>query len=94
MELIMQPLVLNVRKVAQRDKHFVAYFLAALFAPCPRCLYRCPKSLEVVFRYWSFCHNYSPCYIVLFIFLLGYVYIVLLSSQNRTYLPLYRFSER
>ena len=48
------PLVLNVRKVARRNKHFVAYFLAALLAPCPRRLYRCPKSLEVVFRYWSF----------------------------------------
>ena len=48
------PLVLNVRKVARRDKHFVAHFLAALLAPCPRRLYRCPKSLEVVFWYWSF----------------------------------------
>ncbi len=35
----MLPLVLNVRKVARRDKHFVAYFLAALLAPCPRRLY-------------------------------------------------------
>jgi len=26
------PLILNVRKVARRDEHFVAYFLAALFA--------------------------------------------------------------
>lgn len=80
MELIMQPLVLNIRKVAQRDKHFVDYFLAALLAPCPRCLNRCPKSLEVVFRYWSFCHNYSLCYILLFTFPFGYVYTFLLNS--------------
>ena len=42
------PLVLNVRKVARRDKHFVAYFLAAFLAPCPRRLDCCPKSLEVI----------------------------------------------
>jgi len=40
---------------------------------------------EVVFRYWSFCHSYSPCYILLFTFLLGYVYTVLSISQNKTY---------
>ena len=74
------PLVLNVRKVARRDKHFVAYFLAALLAPCPRRLYRCPKSLEVVFRYWSFCHSYSPYYILQFPFLSGYVYTVPIIS--------------
>ena len=27
-------------------------------------------------KYWSFCCNYSPYYILLFTFLLGYVYIV------------------
>ena len=70
-------IVLNVRKAARRDKHFVAHFLAALPAPCPRRLYCCPKSLEVVFRYWSFCHSYSLYYILLFTFLLGYVYTVL-----------------
>ncbi len=68
----------------RRDKHFVAYFLAALLAPCPRRLYRCPKSLEVVFRYWSFCHNYSPYYILLFTFPFEYVYIVLSVSQNNS----------
>ena len=93
----MLPLVLNVRKVARRDKHFVAHFLAALLAPCPRRLYRCPKSLEVVFWYWSFCHNYSPYYILLFTFLLGYVYTVLLVSQNNSYVyvdnyPLFLYS--
>ena len=30
------------------------------------CLYRCPKSLKVVSWYWSFCHSYSPYYILLF----------------------------
>ncbi len=76
------PLVLNVRKVARRDKHFVAHFLTALPAPCPRRLYRCPKSLEVVFWYWSFCYIYSPYYILLFTFLLGYVYTVQIISLN------------
>ena len=80
------PLVLNVRKVARRDKHFVAYFLAALLASLTRCLYRCPKSLKVVSWYWSFCHSYSPYYILLFPFLLGYVYIVLSVSQNNSYI--------
>ena len=70
----------------RRDKHFVAYFLAAFLASFTRCLYRCPKSLEVVFWYWSFCHSYSPCYILLFPFLLGYVYVVLSVSQNNSYI--------
>ena len=78
-------------------RRFVAHFLAALLAPCPRRLYRCPKSLEVVFWYWSFCHNYSPYYILLFTFLLGYVYTVLLVSQNNSYVyvdnyPLFLYS--
>ena len=89
--------ILRDGKVARRDKHFVAHFLAALLAPCPRRLYRCPKSLEVVFWYWSFCHNYSPYYILLFTFLLGYVYTVLLVSQNNSYVyvdnyPLFLYS--
>ena len=58
----------------------------AHFAPCPRRLYRCPKSLEVVFWYWSFCHSYSPYYILLFTFPFGYVYTVLLVSQNKAYI--------
>ena len=77
--------VLNIHDGARGDKHFVAYFLA----PCPRRLYRCPKSLEVVFRYWSFCHDYSPYYILLFTFLLGYVYTILSVSQNNSY---YRYT--
>ena len=40
-----------MKKQTEKDK--LAHFLAALLAPCPRRLYRCPKSLEVVFRYWS-----------------------------------------
>ena len=41
---------------------------------------------EVIFFYWSFCHIYSPCYILLFPFLLGYVYTVPLISHNNSYL--------
>ena len=61
-------------------------FVPAFLASFTRCLYRCPKSLEVVFWYWSFCHSYSPSYILLFPFLLGYVYIVLSVSQNNSYI--------
>ena len=32
------------------------------------------------------CHSYSPSYILLFPFLLGYVYIVLSVSQNNSYI--------
>ena len=71
--------------VMRCGKHFVAYFLAALFASFTRCLYRCPKSLEVVSWYWSFCHSYSPSYILLFPFLLGYVYTIQSVSQNNSY---------
>ena len=70
------PVVLYIRKVAGRDKHFVAYFLTALFPARSRCLYCCSKSLEVVFWYWSFCHIHSPSYILLFPFSVGYVYIL------------------
>ena len=48
------PVILYIRKVAGRDKHFVAYFLAALFPARSRCLYRCSKSLEVVLFYLVF----------------------------------------
>ena len=58
--------------------------LAAFLAPRPRSFYRFSKSLEVIFFYWSFCHNYSPSYIVLFLFSLGYVYIVHSISLNKT----------
>ena len=79
------PVVLYIRKVAGRDKHFVAYFLAALFALFPRVLYCLPKSLEVVLFYWSFCHIHSPSYILLFPFLLGYVYILPITNLNNAY---------
>ena len=58
----------------------------ALGGALTRCLYRCPKSLKVVSWYWSFCHSYSPYYILLFPFLLGYVYVVLSVSQNNSYI--------
>ena len=35
--------------------------------------------------FWSFCHSYSPCYILLFPFLLGYVYTIQSVSQNNSY---------
>ena len=42
-----------------------------ILASCP-CRLDCrPKSSKVVLWYWSFCHNYSPYYILLFTFLLG-----------------------
>ena len=78
------PVVLYIRKVAGRDKHFVAYFLAALFPARSRCLYRCSKSLKVIFWYWSFCHIHSPSYILLFLFSVGYVYIVLIHNLNNS----------
>lgn len=78
------PVVLYIRKVAGRDKHFVAYFLAALFPARSRCLYCCSKSLEVVFWYWSFRHIHSPSYILLFLFSVGYVYIVLIHNLNNS----------
>ena len=45
------PVVRYIRKVAGRDKYFVAYFLADLFHARSRCLYRCSKSLKVLFWY-------------------------------------------
>ena len=49
---------------------------------CRRCVF---FSGGVSKRNWSFCHNYSPYYILLFTFPFGYVYTVLLVSQNRAY---------
>ena len=69
-------IIFDIRKVAWRNKHFIAYFLAALFPTCPRCLYCRSKSLEVVFWYWSFCHIHSPSYILLFLFSSGYAYTI------------------
>ena len=55
---------------------------AAVGLPLDETLAKISKSLEVVFWYWSFCRSYSPCYILLFTFLLGYVYIVPTISLN------------
>ena len=43
------------------------------------------KKKKSYFGTGLFCHNYSPYYILLFTFLLGYVYTVLLVSQNNSY---------
>ena len=71
-------------KTLEKIDPFLRISFKHKFYLCPRRLYRCPKSLEVVFRYWSFCHNYSPYYILLFTFLLEYVYTVLSVSQNNS----------
>jgi hypothetical protein len=42
------PFVLNVRKIAWVNVHFVAYFLAALIPACPRRFYRLPESCKVI----------------------------------------------
>lgn len=42
------PFVLNVRKIAWGNVHFVAYFLAALIPACPRRFYRLPESCKVI----------------------------------------------
>ena len=81
----MLPFVFNIRKVARGNVHFVAYFLAAFISACPRCFYGLPESCKVIQRYWSFCHNNSPNYILLFLSLLGYAYTVPTISQNNSY---------
>ena len=81
---ILYPFV-HRRKVTRGNIHFVAYFLAALFALFPRVLYCLPKSLEVVLFYRSFCHIHSPSYILLFPFLLGHVYILPITNLNSAY---------
>ena len=78
------PFILNICKVAWGYIHFVAYLFPALLASCPRRLDCRPKSSKVILWYWSFCHSYSPYYILLFTFLLGYVYTVLSVSQNNS----------
>ena len=78
--------ILNIRKVARGNIHFITYLFAAFLASCPRSFYRFSKGFEVIFFYWSFCHIYSPSYILLFPFLLGYVYTVPLISHNNSYL--------
>ena len=81
-----KPLTINVADYDVIAVGTPTWCLAALLASLTRCLYRCPKSLKVVSWYWSFCHSYSPYYILLFPFLLGYVYVVLSVSQNNSYI--------
>ena len=83
------PLVLNIRKVMRTKIYFVAHLFPALLAPVPGCFDCFPKSLEVIWLYWSFCHDYSPYYILFFTFLLGYIYTILSVSQNNSY---YRYT--
>ena len=78
--------VFDICKIARRNIHFITYLFAAFFAPRPRSFYSFSKCLEVIFFYRSFCHIYSPSYILLFPFLFGYVYTVPLNSHNNSYL--------
>ena len=41
--------------------------------------------LQVIFSCWSFCHIYSPIYILLFLFHTEYVYTVPIYSHNNSY---------
>ena len=77
--------VFDICKIARRNIHFITYLFAAFFAPRPRSFNGCSKCLEVIFFYRSFCHIYSPSYILLFPFLLGYVYTIQSVSQNNSY---------
>ena len=43
------------------------------------------ENINAALPYWSFCHNNSPNYILLFLSLLGYVCTVLSISQNNSY---------
>ena len=78
--------IFNIRKVARGNIHFITYLFTAFLASRPRSFYCFSKCFEVIFFYWSFCHIYSPSYILLFPFLLGYVYTVPLISHNNSYL--------
>lgn len=42
------PFVFNIRKVARRNIHFVAYFLAAFIPARPSFFYRLPESCKVI----------------------------------------------
>ena len=42
----------------------------------------CPESLKVVQWYGSFCHFHSPCYILQFTFLFGYVHTIHIIRLN------------
>ena len=50
--------------------------------PCSRGFYSCPESLKVVQWYGSFCHFHSPCYILQFTFLFGYVHTIHIIRLN------------
>lgn len=47
-----------------------------------RGFYSCPESLKVVQWYGSFCHFHSPCYILQFTFLFGYVHTIHIIRLN------------
>lgn len=93
-------LVLNIRKVARGDIHIVAYFFAALTPACPRCFYGLPESLEVIKWYWSFCHLYSPYYILRFTFLdisTQFFWVAKIIHNQRLViirLPVYSYTDR
>lgn len=84
LEAWMLSLVFNIGKITRRNIHFVAHLVSGLLASLPRLFDSCPKGLKIVFLYWSFCHIHSPSYILLFIFLSGYVYTVPVMSQNNS----------
>ena len=76
----MLSLIFNVGKISGREIHFVSHLVPGLLASVP-CRFDCvPKGLKIIFWYWSFCHIHSPYYILLFTFLSGYVYTVLIDS--------------
>ena len=55
---------------------------AALAVFISRGFYSCPESLKVVQWYGSFCHFHSPCYILQFTFLFGYVHTIHIIRLN------------
>ena len=78
----------SAKKLTQEQKpsiHFITYLFAAFLASRPRRFYRFSKCFEVIFFYWSFCHIYSPSYILLFTFCFGYAYTVHIISLNNSY---------
>ena len=75
-------LVLDIRKVARGNIYLVAYLFAALAVFISRGFYSCPESLKVVQWYGSFCHFHSPCYILQFTFLFGYVHTIHIIRLN------------
>ena len=80
----MLPLILDIGKIARRDKHFITYCLAAFFSPFSGLFDCCSKRLEVVFWYRSFCHINSPDYILQFTLVLRYVYTIHINDVNNS----------